>query len=372
MPPRILFVTTSTTRGGAEKILYHLAKSLDPNKFAVSGVLSLKPLGAYGDLLRQNGIPVKSLELGKNSLWKAFLALRREIESERPDIIQAFMYQAVQLCRLVKILSPGSFKLAVSHRVNPRTRSPWTLWVDRRLKNQDDRVIAECEASRSFLIERQGYPAQKVKTIRNGVSEMAPRQDLKSDIYEKRRSLNVLPGGILIGTVGRLDRQKNHVSLVQAIGALNKRMDIRCVIIGEGPERPNIEREISRWGLQEKIFLLGEKTDVPSWLLSLDAFILPSLWEGLPSVILEAMSLGLPVIASDVDGVPEIIDDGSNGFLVKPAAPEALAQKIIELFEAPASKREEIGRRARETVAERFTLPRMLGDYESSYLELLK
>ena len=127
-PARILFVSTSTTRGGAEKILCHLAEGLNPQQFSVSGVISLKSIGVYGNILRDKGVPVESLNLSQKNFLSALLALREIIKRERPDIVQAFMYQAIQLARIAKVTSSVPFKLVSSHRVNPRTRSRWTLW----------------------------------------------------------------------------------------------------------------------------------------------------------------------------------------------------------------------------------------------------
>jgi glycosyltransferase involved in cell wall biosynthesis len=370
MPAKVLFVSTSTTRGGAEKILYSLAKSLDRRKFSVAGVISLKPLGAYGELLRQEGIPAQSLNLTAASLPNAVFALRRVFQRERPDIVQAFMYQAVQLSRVAKATLSPSFKLVSSHRVNPRTRSSWTLWIDHLLKNQDDLTIAECEASRLFLIEHQEYTAEKVKTIHNGI-EATTVMISESERLKKRQSLGVDPDEFLIGTAGRLHKQKDHACLIKALGLLKGRLNLRCVIWGDGPERKALEREIAREDLVKKVSLLGETPDIPSWLSSLDAFILPSLWEGFPSVILEAMAAEIPVIATSVDGVPEMIDEGLNGFLVEPGNPEALAQKIADLCDLPRVRREEIGIAAKSSVLKRFSLSQMVGAYETSYLKVL-
>ncbi|MDE2313639.1 MAG: glycosyltransferase, partial [Elusimicrobia bacterium] len=152
---RVLYVATSTTLGGAEKTLHTLATRIDRKKFAVPEVVSLKPEGVYAQKLAESGIAATSLGTGRVPDLRTLRALRALISERKPDVVHAFMYQAVQLCRLAKL--GAGFKLLSSPRVTYRTRSWGTLALDRALKGRDDLLISECEASRTYLIERQGY-----------------------------------------------------------------------------------------------------------------------------------------------------------------------------------------------------------------------
>jgi glycosyltransferase involved in cell wall biosynthesis len=252
------------------------------------------------------------------------------IDHERPDVVHAVMYQAIQLCRLAKKRATTKFKLVSSPRVNYRTRSALTLLVDQFLRGADDLLITESEASRKFLLERLKYRPEKVRTVYNGV-DLASWPISKLDRQHKRLELRLGAGELLLGSVGRLDGQKAHWVLVEAMARLKNRVPARCVIIGDGPRRAALEALIRRHHLEGKVMLLGERDDVTAWLSSLDAFVLPSLWEGLPNALLEAMALGLPVVASAVDGVPEVVADGATGLLVPPRDPLALAKKLAEL-----------------------------------------
>ena len=171
---KILFVSTSTTVGGAEKTLYALATLIDPKKHQVVGVVSLKPEGHYAKRLREQGVKVMTMALGRAPRPADARRLAAIIDRERPDIVHAVMYQAIQLCRMAKTRSDTRFKLVSSPRVNYRSRSWWTLLVDRWLKERDDLLIAECEASRRFLLKKLGYDPAKVVTIRNGVTKVTP------------------------------------------------------------------------------------------------------------------------------------------------------------------------------------------------------
>ena len=363
---RILFVSTSTTVGGAEKTLFTLATLLDPARFKVVGVVSLKPLGEYGTKLSQAGIPVFSLDLKGRPGLKHLRRLREIIRETGPHQVHALMYQAIQLCRAVKKRPPFPFKLISSPRVSYRTRSYFTLAVDRFLKSADDLLISECRSSRDYLVGRLGYDPARVRVIYNGV-DIAGWPSSKLERRQKRLELRLSADEFLIGTAGRLDDQKGHAVLIRAVHLI-KAHPLRCAILGEGPGRPALERLIRRHHLERQVWLLGQRDDVTSWLSALDLFVLPSLWEGLPNSLLEAMAMGLPVVASGVDGIAEIVENGKNGLLVPPKYPKALSRKILELIQDPAA-RARLGEAARKTINDRFGVLDMISSYEKAYEE---
>lgn len=364
---RILFVTTSTTVGGAEKTLYSLATLLDPKKNEIAGVVSLKPEGEYARRLKAQGVKVESLgiERARPSDAKRLAAI---IERERPDLVHAMMFQAIQLCRLAKPKVSFAFKLVTSPRVNYRSRAAWTLLLDRALKGRDDLLISECSASAAFLTKSLGYDKSKVAVIHNGV-DLAGWSPSKVDRQRKRLELRLSGDDLLIGAVGRLDEQKGFSTLIEAMARL-KALPLRCAILGEGPARPKLEALIRSHELEKTTWLLGERDQIPAWLSAFDLYVLPSRWEGLPNSLLEAMALGLPVAAAAVDGVPEAVEDGKTGRLVASGSAVALAKALRELA-LDAGKRAALGAAAKAAIAERFTLRRMIADYETAYAELL-
>ncbi|MBI3288351.1 MAG: glycosyltransferase, partial [Elusimicrobia bacterium] len=255
-----------------------------------------------------------------------------------------------------------------SPRGHYRTRWMWTLLIDRALKGRDDLLIAECDSSRDFLIRRLGYAPDKVRTIRNGV-DLAGWPVSKVERQKKRLELRLNSADVLVGAVGRLDEQKGFSSLIEAMARL-KETTLRCVILGDGPERPRLEALVRQHELESSVWLPGERGDISSWLSAFDVYCLPSLWEGLPNALLEAMALGLPVVASGVDGVPEAVDDGKTGLLVPAENPPALSKALSGLAADPA-RRAALGAAAHAAVVERFTLRRMIGEYQDAYAAVL-
>ncbi len=365
---KVLFVSTSTTIGGAEKTLYTLATQIDPRRFSVVGVVSLKAEGEYARRLSGHGLPVTTLGVTNLPGPAAMRKLSELIERERPDIVHAFMYQAIQLARLVKMRTRTPFKLIASPRVNYRSRSWLTLLIDRFLRGQDDLLIAECETSHQFLVGHLGYDAQKVTAILNGIDpDSSPTA--KIDRQKKRSEMGLESGNMLVGAVGRLDPQKGFATLIEAMKDL-KDLPVDCAIIGEGPQREYLKDLIRQWGLANKVRLFGEQAAISSWLPAFDIYCLPSLWEGLPNALLEAMACGLPIVASAIDGVPEAIKHDHDGVLVPPSSPAALSLALRALA-LDSERRARLGAAAKATVARRFTRARMVREYESAYAGLL-
>ncbi|MDE2292812.1 MAG: glycosyltransferase [Elusimicrobia bacterium] len=366
---RVLFVSTSTTVGGAEKTLYTLATLVDPRVAAVAGVVSLKPPGEYARRLAEDGVRVDSLELARSPGLKDLSRLAVVIQELQPDVVHAFMYQAIQLCRAVKRIGYADFRLVSSPRVNYRTREPLSLWVDGWLKKADDLLVAECEASREYLLSRRGYAEDRVVTIRNG-TDVAGWTVSKADRARLRRELGVTEGETLYGAVGRLDEQKGHVYLLEAVAKLRAQLPVRVVLVGDGPLRAFLADKVRQLGLEGVAHLVGERSDVTAWLSAFDVFCLPSLWEGLPNALLEAMALGLPVVATKVDGVPEAVAHDVTGLLCAPKDSQALFLPMQDLAAEPALRRK-LGDAARKTVLENFTLSRMVSSYEDVYKRVL-
>lgn len=367
---RILYVSTSTTIGGAEKTLYTLSTLIDPSVCEVAGVVSLKPKGRYARELEALGRRVYSLKINQRVGLQDLQKLALVIHETKPDLVHAIMYQAIQLARGVKRLRYADFKLITSPRVHYRTRTPFSLFVDGFLKKADDLLIAESESSRSYLVEKLDYEKRKTITIRNGV-DIAGWSVSKTDRKERREMIGITDKDFLVGCIGRLDEQKGHLYLVDAMAEiLQNHPQAKCVILGEGPIHAELQARIDAHGIGTSVGLLGEQDDIPAWLSAFDAFVLPSLWEGIPNALLEAMALGLPVIASEVDGVGEAVVHDLSGLLVKPGDAKALVVAINDMIE-DSSLRERLGREAKKVVNENFKLADMIVRYEKAYRAVL-
>jgi glycosyltransferase involved in cell wall biosynthesis len=207
-------------------------------------------------------------------------------------------------------------------------------------------LIAVSEPTRQLAID-EGVRPDRIIVIPNGVTPL----DTSSINRRKcRAQLGLGESDIFLLSIGRLTYQKGHEYLVQAMSQVIKHFPhAKAGICGEGPLRPQLESQIRELGLSDHVRLLGARLDVSPLLAAADVFVLPSRWEGLSRALMEAMAAGLPVIASRVDGIKDLITDGVHGLLVASEDPKSLETSILQLLEHPPMKKK-MGAAAREHV----------------------
>jgi glycosyltransferase involved in cell wall biosynthesis len=224
-----------------------------------------------------------------------------------------------------------------------------------------DRVTAVSDNVHDFCISHIGLPASKLTVIHNGVDlpEKCPA--------DARAELGLRPDDFVIGAVGRLYPVKGIQFLVQALAQTRVG---HLVVIGDGPEKSTLELLADRLGVADRIHWAGQRPDARNLMPAFDLFVQPSLHEGMPNTILEAMATGLPVVATAVGGTPEVVAHGVTGLLVSPKSPHALSEAISVLLD-DADLRRRMGKAGRERVAQHFTVGRMVRKTEELYERLL-
>ncbi|MCK4326136.1 glycosyltransferase family 4 protein, partial [bacterium] len=214
-------------------------------------------------------------------------------------------------------------------------------------------------------MDKIGINEEKVITIYNGIAveHLHTNADITTE-YGSR------PGARIIGTIGRLTLQKGLKYLIHAVAIAIKQIpQIELLIVGDGTEKKNLVKLVSDLGIRERVIFTGFQKDVGSFLRTMEIFILPSLFEGLPGVVLEAMAFQRPVVATRIAGVDEVVVDEETGVLVPPRNPEALAGAIIKLL-SDREKAREMGIRGREKAEKYFNIGLMVEKYEKVYDEL--
>jgi glycosyltransferase involved in cell wall biosynthesis len=207
------------------------------------------------------------------------------------------------------------------------------------------------------MIEQGGASPDRTVTVHNGVD---PSKFDRAVTGASIRDLHQIWDGPVLVVIGRLTPQKGHIYLLQALPSLvNEWPQLRCLIVGEGEMRGRLDALAQSLGLGRHCVFAGVSDAIPEVLAAADLFVLPSLSEGFPFVVLEALAMGCPVVATAIDGVTEVIQDGVTGRLVPPRDPTALAGAIREMLRDPAGART-MGMRGRRLVEERFTADRMM------------
>jgi glycosyltransferase involved in cell wall biosynthesis len=313
--------------GGAETLLLAALKATEP-RCVYPLVCSLSEKGPIGEEMERAGIEVIPLGRMQHKRFDVGIILRlcRLMRQREVDIVHTHLYHASRYGRIAATLAGVPCVVASFHNVYPIRRFKQHVfnWI---LGKITDRVIAVSEAVKDHLVGYDHIAPDLITVLPNAI-------DLRHfgghDRTEARRRLGIPPDAYVVGTVGRLEPQKGHVVLLQAMRELADACpEARVLLIGGGSQEQALRGAADDLGLADRITFTGERRDVPALMAALDLFVLPSLWEGLPLVLLEAMASGAPVVATRVGGVPEVVSDGATGILIDPNRPDQLAAAII-------------------------------------------
>ena len=370
---RVLHVITGLGVGGAELMLRNLLQRMDRTVFN-SSVIGLGADGAVGDLIRESGLPVEAM--GMSPGWGALPAifrLRSAIARFAPDVVQTWMSHANLLGGLaargagVPVLW-GIHQSNVSPELNKRT----TLWVmkagaalSRRLPAG---IVCCSEAARRAHLGL-GYAPDRMTVIPNGFDTEVFRPDERAR-GEVRRELGLAPEALAIGVVARFDPHKDHENFFRAARIFAaRRPEAVFVLCGAGvdPENPFFASRILRPGLEGRCRLLGLRRDVPRIVAALDVSVSPSVGEGFPTAVGEAMSCAVPCVVTDVGDSALLV--GETGIVVPPRDPEALSAGMESMAALPVKRRRALGDAARRRIVDTYGIERIAAAYGALYLE---
>jgi glycosyltransferase involved in cell wall biosynthesis len=351
--------------GGAERTLTQLVLGLprdewEPRVYALGG------WGPFATVLQDQGVPVVCLNAwhwwdAPGVVWR----LRREWRSFRPALVQTFLFHANILGRLAA-RSAGVPHILSGQRVAER-RSRIYGWIDRWTNGLVDRNVCVSRGVADYLEREIGCPPAKTVVIPNGVD---PARFVTAAPCDWTR-LGLPPESVVLLGIGRLEPQKGFDDLLAALPpVLSTFAPVQVVIVGDGPDRGRLEQQTAELGLAERVRFVGRRTDVPSLLAGCYGLVLPSRWEGMPNVVLEAMAAGKPVVATQVEGVAELVQDGVTGWLSPPRDPEGLTRGLSLLLQDP-ERATAMGRESQHHVEKQFTSSQMVARYAALYREVL-
>ena len=382
MKPVPILLMTEATAGGTRRHLFDLVTGLDRNMFAPSILCStLRDPAFQTDIERfkELNIPVRIVTMHRDPFhpWRdmaALAAIRRHLDAEPCRILHTHSSKAGFLGRLAARQSARTLRVIHTPHVFPfRMRAPLPLGLlyerlEKTAARWTDQFICVCEEERFDALRRRLAEPDKFTVIRNGIDQpVATAPDTDAETERARARFGYRPQDIVIGSVGRFAIQKGFDVLLQAARILAPRLpNMHLFLAGEGPEQRRIETLARRLGLQSKLRILPPPANPDEIHRLLDIFVLPSLWEGLPYGLLEAMAARKAIAASRTGGVPEAIADNENGLLTPPGHAEALADALNRLAQDPAL-RKRLGKHAAETVAEKFRLDAMIAKTEQIY-----
>jgi glycosyltransferase involved in cell wall biosynthesis len=353
--------------GGAERLVLMAATGL-PRATFESAVCCFIERGRFADEAEEQGIKVWCLDEYPSMRHPvALYRLYRTIRSFRPDIVHTHLQAPNLYGRLMALMARVPVVVASEHNVYS-SKAARHILLERLLARRTTALVAVSEHVRRFLSTQLGVSASRIQLVRNGIGMPQPSP---ARVDALRRELALPADELVLGTVASLTRKKGHTYLLQAVAALFER-GVRCSLLlaGDGPERSSLEKQTTTLGISDRVHFLGVQSNVADVLALVDLFVLPSLTEGLPLALLEAMAAGKPVVATAVGGVPDVITTEVNGILVDRENVPALADAVQRLA-ADSALRAELGNRGRATVTEGFTEAQHLQSLAALYVSLI-
>ncbi len=378
---RVLILITQMEAGGAQKASLVLARGLKRRGHHVV-VASMYDKEDYISIFNKHyGLEIINLHMkvpgSKLMKGQAFLAglreLRHVMKRECIDVVQTFSHYSNLIGPVVARTAGVPIRVS-SQRMSLREAPNWLRFLDKMMANSSivQMMTAVSESTRDYCIQEEGIKPEKLLTICNGID--VARYGITLSAEERTalcHELGVPETAVIVTQVARLHLLKGHQYLLQAIPDIVSVVpDAHFVLVGEGALRTQIEAGIREAGLDKWVHLLGMRQDIPQILSISNLFILPSLGEGMPNSILEAMAAGLPVVASNVGGNPEVVVDGETGILVAAAEPAPLADGILKILQNP-DLAVQMGLAARKRAEEIFSVDKNVSSYEQLYEQLL-
>lgn len=367
----LYFLNSPGVPGGVEEHVAELALRLPVDRFAVTVVCPSSSRPFFEPLARM-GRRVLTLDLYRPRHLLAMRRLVRLLRAEAIDIVHCHQFTATMYAAPLARLA-GVRTVVETPHLREAWRRGWlkrSYLIDRLVYTTVDRFVAVSRANERHLTEGKGCRPDRIVQIHNGrdLSTFTPDPDARA---RTRASLEVSDGQFLIVHVGRLAEQKGHRYLLDAYVSVREEVpEARMVFVGDGELRAGLERLVRERGWGDEILFTGYQSTARDFLAAADVVVLPSLFEGLPLVAVEAGAMARPMVATDVDGTAEVVLDGITGLLVPPADPGRLARALIDLARDP-RRRERMGAAAREFVAERFGIEQHVAQHAAFYASLM-
>jgi glycosyltransferase involved in cell wall biosynthesis len=380
---KVLQIITRLIVGGAQEHVMYLCDLLDRKRFQVK-LISGPQTGSEGELItevRKRNIDLVILpelvrEINPTKDFLALAKLTKYIRKGNFDIVHTNSSKAGILGRLAAKLAGTPIIIHTVHgwpyhnHMGKRKRGLYVA-LEKWSEKFTHKLITVSDLNIEKGLADGIGNGKKYVTIHSGID--LDRFNASNVHREnKKREWNIDPSDRVVGSITRLSEQKAPADFVRMANEILKdNPKVSFLLVGDGPLRDEIRNLIDRLKISRKIIMTGLRHDIPDLLAVMDVFVLSSLWEGLPRVFPQAMAMGLPIVATNVDGAPEAIKDGVNGFLVPPKDSTALAQRALQLLEDPGLARK-MGEAGRKMVYADFCIKGMVKKTENLYLELIE
>jgi glycosyltransferase involved in cell wall biosynthesis len=368
---RVALCITDLDIGGAERCLTTIAVRLDRSRFEPV-VYCLGPRPSRADascvpILEASGVEVHFLDA--RGAWQfPFVVhrLKRLLAAQNPHILQTFLFHANFVGRIAGRWA-GVKTVLAGIRVAEHA-AQWHLWLNRLTQHWVDRYVCVSRAVAAFSVVHTGLPREKLVVIPNGIDLAKYPAEQPADL----REFGIAAGRRAITFVGRLELQKGVDCLIASAPEwLANVPDCDLLLVGEGRLRPSLEAACKKAGIADRVHFAGWRSNVPAILAACDLLVLPSAWEGMPNVVLEAMASRRPVVASDVEGVRELLGPNAPGQTISYGDTQAMSAAITAFLRSPELSKAS-GLENRRRAEEHFPVAAMVRAYEDLWESLVR
>jgi glycosyltransferase involved in cell wall biosynthesis len=378
MKCNILYVIENIEFGGGERVFSQIIRGLDKERFGV--FVASNPGGIFEKKLTEVGIKINPVRMTNRYNLGIISRLKKIIKTKDVQIVHSqggradfFARIAARIANVPIIIS--SMAMLVEGYDVSRSRKGLYVLIDRWTERWVNKFTVLSEAMRRSLIERHKIPPENIVKIYNGIEIEEYNPDLKevkNKKLEGKRALGLKNDVPVIGAIGRLVWQKGFEYLIRAAPeVLKKCPEARFLIVGEGPLKNKLILTGEKLNVADRITFTGFRSDIKEILASIDVLAMPSLLEGLPMVLLEAMAMAKPIVATRIDGITEVLENSKTGLLVPAKNSHALAEAIVGILDDKA-KANFFGQNAREAAKEKFSVKKMVEQIELAYEKLLR
>jgi len=348
-------------------LLWNIAKRINRKKYKIFAAC-LREGGPYEDKLRNIGVTVKNFDLKTLVDLRIIPRLVRYIKQNNFDIVETAVFPSDVYGRVSARLANVPVIISTMHRVEDHKQETiyrFLPFVDTVTMALTTKIIAVSGAVKNYLIRRHKIRPEKISMIYNGIDVSKYKRHVNISGFKKQFNLD--PSIPIVAFIGRLVKVKGVSYFLEAAASvLRSGKKAQFLVIGDGPLKQSLVKQTQKLGIDQHVFFIGFRKDIPRVLSFIDILVVPSLWEGLPLVVLETMSAGKPIIAAEVGGIPEAVRNGETGILVPPKNPEALTGAINDLLADP-KKRKEMGDKAKQRAVQLFDVERKVKEYENLY-----
>jgi glycosyltransferase involved in cell wall biosynthesis len=363
---KVLQVIHGLHIGGAENVVKNIVKETDDNVFDVV-VCCIKKIGVIGEQLIEEKYTVEKLLGTNDSIIRTIRSLGKLIEKYKPDVIHSHGTTAALTLGPLCMIRKKYPCIHTFHFGNyPHTRKLY-FHAEKWLINYYDKLVTVSDSQKNAIVRYHKPRNIPIVTVYNGVhgNEYRGSNNIREQV---RAEFGFSDSDIVVGCIVVLSKQKGVTFLIESISKIVKHnKNIKFLVAGGGPLEEKLESQAEP--VKEFITFAGWRDDPHRLMVGLDIFILPSLWEGLPMVLLEAMASGLPIIATDVADNKKIIKNGESGLIIRPGNSADIESSILSLSK-DMSKAKAMGERAYDTYEHEFTVKRMVDNYSDLYRQM--